>query len=60
MEMLRKFTPGSEWLYIKLYTGIKTADIVLEEAVIPLLNDLRNKGLIKKWFLSVIMIRNPI
>ncbi len=49
-EMLRKFTPGSEWLYIKLYTGIKTADIVLEEAVIPLLNDLRNKGLIKKWF----------
>nr|WP_315032763.1 thiopeptide-type bacteriocin biosynthesis protein [uncultured Chryseobacterium sp.] len=48
--MKRTFIPGSEWLYIKVYTGIKTADIVLEEAVIPLLQQLQDEGLIKKWF----------
>ena len=23
----RKFVPGSEWLYFKIYTGVKTADL---------------------------------
>jgi len=49
-EIIRKFAPGSEWLYIKLYTGIKTADIILEEAVKPLIQKLQNDNLIKKWF----------
>lgn len=48
--MKRKFIPGSEWLYVKIYTGIKTADIILEEAVIPLLQQLQEESLIKKWF----------
>ncbi|WP_228407545.1 MULTISPECIES: thiopeptide-type bacteriocin biosynthesis protein [Chryseobacterium] len=48
--MKRMLVPGSEWLYIKIYTGVKTADIILEEAVIPLLQELREKNLIKKWF----------
>ncbi|MGE8554393.1 MAG: thiopeptide-type bacteriocin biosynthesis protein [Chryseobacterium jejuense] len=47
--MKRKFIPGSEWLYFKIYTGVKTADIILE-AVIPLLQQLQEEGLIKKWF----------
>ncbi len=34
--MKRKFAPGSEWLYLKIYTGIKTADHVLEESIAPL------------------------
>ncbi|SDJ90003.1 thiopeptide-type bacteriocin biosynthesis protein [Chryseobacterium jejuense] len=48
--MNRKFIPGSEWLYVKIYTGVKTADIILEEAVIPLLQQLQEEDLIKKWF----------
>lgn len=48
--MKREFVPGSEWLYIKIYTGVKTADIILEEALIPLLQQLREGNLIKKWF----------
>jgi thiopeptide-type bacteriocin biosynthesis protein len=46
----RKFIPGSEWLYIKMYTGIKTADVILQEAVNPLLQELYDEKLIKKWF----------
>ena len=48
--MKRKFIPGSEWLYVKIYTGVKTADIILEEALIPLLQQLHKQNLIKKWF----------
>lgn len=50
MNTIREFIPGSEWLYIKIYTGIKTSDIILEEAVIPLLQDFQQENLIKKWF----------
>ncbi|MCS4305372.1 thiopeptide-type bacteriocin biosynthesis protein [Chryseobacterium sp. BIGb0232] len=48
--MKKKFIPGSEWLYVKIYTGVKTADIILEEALLPLLQQLKEEGLIKKWF----------
>ncbi|WP_428145917.1 thiopeptide-type bacteriocin biosynthesis protein [Chryseobacterium joostei] len=50
MNVTREFIPGSEWLYIKIYTGIKTADIILEEAVKPLLQNFQQEKLIKKWF----------
>ncbi len=56
--MKRKFIPGSEWLYVKIYTGVKMADIILEEALIPLLQQLHNQNLIKNGFLSVIMTRD--
>ncbi|WP_299181963.1 thiopeptide-type bacteriocin biosynthesis protein, partial [uncultured Chryseobacterium sp.] len=46
----RKFLPGSEWLYLKIYTGVKTADLVLEEAVQPIIEDFQKKGYISKWF----------
>ncbi|MEO7734741.1 MAG: lantibiotic dehydratase, partial [Kofleriaceae bacterium] len=32
----RRFAPGSEWLYAKLYTGSATADQILTEAIAPL------------------------
>lgn len=48
--MKRKFIPGSEWLYFKIYTGIKTADIVLNESILPLTDWLLEKKYIKKWF----------
>ncbi|MGU3377278.1 thiopeptide-type bacteriocin biosynthesis protein [Chryseobacterium sp. M5A1_1a] len=50
MNVIKEFIPGSEWLYIKIYTGIKTADIILEEALIPLLENFQKEDLIKKWF----------
>ncbi|ASK31924.1 lantibiotic dehydratase [Chryseobacterium sp. T16E-39] len=48
--MKRKFTPGSEWIYLKIYTGVKTADIILEEAVLPLIDYLKQTHGISCWF----------
>lgn len=48
--MKRKFPPGSEWLYLKIYTGIKTADLVLEEIIDPLVEYFQQKEYISKWF----------
>lgn len=50
MEITRNYIPGSEWLYLKIYTGIKTSDILLEEAIQPLTTSFLNNDLIKKWF----------
>jgi thiopeptide-type bacteriocin biosynthesis protein len=36
----RRFAPGSEWLYAKLYTGHATSDQILTEAIAPLVADL--------------------
>jgi thiopeptide-type bacteriocin biosynthesis protein len=49
MEM-RKFIIGSEWLYLKIYVGVKTSDLILDEAIIPLVIDLQEKKYISKWF----------
>lgn len=48
--MKRKFIPGTEWLYLKIYTGVKTADIILEEAITPLTEALEDRKLISEWF----------
>jgi len=50
MEMVRKFIPGTEWLYLKIYTGVKTSDVLLEEAILPLVTCFLNNNLINKWF----------
>lgn len=46
----RKFIPGSEWLYLKIYTGVKTADLILEEAIQYLVEYLQENSYISKWF----------
>ncbi|PTT72563.1 MULTISPECIES: thiopeptide-type bacteriocin biosynthesis protein [unclassified Chryseobacterium] len=48
--MKRKFAPGSEWLYLKIYTGIKTADLILEESIEPLVKYFQKENYIHKWF----------
>ncbi|WP_228451772.1 thiopeptide-type bacteriocin biosynthesis protein [Chryseobacterium sp. SN22] len=48
--MKRKFDPGSEWLYLKIYTGIKTADLILEESIGSVVLFLEEKNYIFKWF----------
>ncbi|MBS1605449.1 MAG: lantibiotic dehydratase, partial [Bacteroidetes bacterium] len=46
----REFTLGSEWLYFKLYCGVRSADRILTEAVAPMTEELQQFGLIDKWF----------
>ncbi len=46
----RKFIPGTEWLYLKIYSGVKTADIILEEAIISLIKAAQKKNIISEWF----------
>ncbi len=42
--------PGSEWLYLKLYTGTATADQLLIELVAPLIKWAKNAQLLNRWF----------
>jgi lantibiotic biosynthesis protein len=46
----RHFPPGSEWLYVKIYTGINTAEKVLKTIILPLAESLEESGIIDKWF----------
>lgn len=48
--MKRDFCIGSEWLYYKIYTGVKTADLVLLEKLYPVILDLQKEKIISKWF----------
>lgn len=46
----RSFAPGSEWLYVKLYTGTATADGLLREVVGPVVRDVLAEGAADGWF----------
>ena len=46
----RKFVPGTEWLYYKIYCGDRTSDALLENAIAPVVRDLYKKQMIDKWF----------
>jgi thiopeptide-type bacteriocin biosynthesis protein len=46
----RRFPPGSEWLYAKLYTGTGTADQVLDHLVGPLVRSSLASGAADAWF----------
>jgi thiopeptide-type bacteriocin biosynthesis protein len=46
----RRFPPGSEWLYAKLYTGTGTADQVLNHLVGPLVRSWLASGAADAWF----------
>ena len=48
--MKRNFCIGSEWLYYKIYTGVKTADIILLEKLYPIIEKLKSEKIIDKWF----------
>ncbi|WP_160137234.1 thiopeptide-type bacteriocin biosynthesis protein [Chryseobacterium sp. c4a] len=46
----RKYAPGSEWLYLKIYTGYKTADKLLLNTIYSLILDLKRKQYIDQFF----------
>jgi thiopeptide-type bacteriocin biosynthesis protein len=48
--MQRDFSLGSQWLYYKIYTGVKTADSILLEKLEPIISQLEQKKKIQKWF----------
>ncbi|WP_029273307.1 thiopeptide-type bacteriocin biosynthesis protein [Flavobacterium sp. KJJ] len=48
--MQRDFSLGSQWLYYKIYTGVKTADTILLEKLEPIIAHLEQKKKIQKWF----------
>ncbi len=50
MPVQRNFSIGSEWLYYKIYCGIKTADNLLGNVLKPLTEELIRKKLIEKFF----------
>lgn len=46
----RVLPPMSDWLYLKLYTGSATADLVLRDAVAPLVARALESGAANRWF----------
>ncbi|MBD2699535.1 lantibiotic dehydratase [Spirosoma sp. BT702] len=49
-NVARKFSLGSEWLYYKVYTGIKTADYLLTEVLNPITERFKAAGWVDKFF----------
>lgn len=48
--MSRVYSLGSEWVYFKIYSGYKIADIILLEYLNKKIERLLSKNVIKKWF----------
>ncbi|MGD1171905.1 lantibiotic dehydratase [Mycobacterium seoulense] len=46
----RTFGPGSQWLYLKAYTGTACADHILTDTVGPVIEQLRESGVVDHWF----------
>ncbi|WP_448620841.1 lantibiotic dehydratase [Geodermatophilus sp. URMC 65] len=46
----RRFPPGSEWLYVKLYGGAATADQVLTQLIGPVVDSALASGAADRWF----------
>lgn len=46
----RSFPPGSDWTYLKLYTGSATADVLLREEIEPLAAELTAAAAAERWF----------
>ena len=46
----RNELPGGNWLFAKLYCGMATAERLLSDAVVPLVEELRGSGALQHWF----------
>lgn len=46
----RRFAPGGEWLYVKLYTGTATADRILCETITEVIKKAVKDKAIDSWF----------
>lgn len=46
----KQFFPGDEWLYVKLYCGLKAADNIIGNELIQLSKKLYHENLVDQWF----------
>ena len=46
----RTFIPGSEWVFFKIYTGTKTADVILKNDIYEYVREMLGNNIIDKWF----------
>jgi thiopeptide-type bacteriocin biosynthesis protein len=46
----RQFSPGSEWLFAKIYSGRGLADRILSDVVRPLVQSTMSSGVADSWF----------
>ena len=44
------FSIGEKWLYYKFYCGERAGEELLNKGINPIVNELKEKGLIEKWF----------
>ncbi|HEY0174781.1 MAG TPA: lantibiotic dehydratase, partial [Pedobacter sp.] len=49
-EARRKFSLGSEWIYFKIYCGVRSADKILLNIIKPISEELESGRHIDKWF----------
>lgn len=50
VKLNRLFSPGSEWLYIKIYCGISLMDVILSDIIRPFVIEILENKIIDKWF----------
>ncbi len=50
LPLTRQFAPGTEWVYVKIYCGEKSADKILTTGVAPAIEAMREKHLLKHFF----------
>ena len=50
MIIQRHFFLGDNWIYLKIYTGFKTADLLLKEVIYPLSQYFYQHQFISHWF----------
>ncbi|MCT1531346.1 lantibiotic dehydratase [Sphingobacterium daejeonense] len=46
----RIYALGSDWIYVKIYCGIRCAENLLMDPIAKLVQALQDKNLLKKWF----------
>lgn len=46
----RQFGFGSEWLFVKLYCGIGSSDLILSKVILPFIHKITQAGIVAKWF----------
>lgn len=49
-QVKRRFTLGDEWLYYKIYCGVKTGDNLVANHLLPLCRGMEEAGILQKWF----------
>jgi lantibiotic biosynthesis protein len=48
--IIPSFSIGEKWLYYKFYCGERAGEVLLNKAINPIVSQLKEKGLLEKWF----------